>query len=116
MNKCSPGVSAEKANTELAELSVYQCFSSSDTRGSTMNPEKRANFTGKDQELPFSISRAFIKWASQLSGDMENLEKGHKKQSGSVRLQRKTFFGGLVIESWAGRVAIQERLTVHLDG
>lgn len=47
---------------------------------------------------------------------MENLEKGHKKQSGSVRLQRKTFFGGLVIESWAGRVAVQERLTVHLDG
>lgn len=47
---------------------------------------------------------------------MENLEKSHKKQSGSVRLQRRTFFDGLVRESWAGREAIQERLTVHLDG
>ena len=107
MNKGGSGVSAEKAKTELAELWVYQCSCSSD-QGSTTNPEKWANFTGKDQELPSSMSGAFIQWASQLSGDVETLEKSHKKQSGSVRLQRNAFFEGLVTESWAGREAVQE--------
>ena len=52
---------------------------------------------------------------------MENLERSHERQSRSIRLQETTFLEGLASfrpgsELWAGRVAAQRRLTVHLDG
>lgn len=51
----------------------------------------------------------------------ENLDRGHERQSRSIRLRRNKFLGiGLLetraVELWAGRVAVQGRLTVRGDG